>query len=94
MMSVKYSRSRGAEVAGEDVQDSKAWLIEVLQHNHEATAAYFNSIPEESQSEILDIFGGENVFESAQFAQGWIQSEDEEALDEIVNQLKEKLGSA
>ena len=62
MLQVKYSRSRGQEVEGEDVTSGKAWLIEVLQHHHEATAAYFNSIPAENQEEILELFDGENVF--------------------------------
>ena len=56
----------------------------MLQHSHEATAAYFNSIPEENQAEVLQIFEGDNVFASPGDAQNWIQAHDEEELEDIV----------
>ena len=93
MMQVKYKRSRGGEVEGEEVTTNKAWCIEVLQNDHEATAAYFNSIPEENKNEILELFEGDNVFESPGAAQSWINSKDEEELEDIVNSLKEMIGS-
>ena len=48
MVRVKHIRTRGEGAEGEDVISGKAWLIQVLQHNHEATADYFHSIPAEN----------------------------------------------
>ena len=95
MMQVKYARSRGVAVEGADVTCSKDWLIETLVNNHAATKAYIDSIGEDNLSEVLEVFGGDNVFESSNAAQDWIQenADDEDALDEIVNQLKAKLGA-
>ena len=75
MMSVKYKRSRGGADGGEegaDVTTSKAWLIEVLCSDHDKTAEYIGSIPEETKNQILEHFDGEDVFESSNTAQAWI----------------------
>ena len=63
MMTVTYSRGKGRGVPGTEVTKAKDWLIEVLQHEHVATKAYFDSIPEGNQRRVLALFDDDDVFE-------------------------------
>ena len=85
-----YNAQKGAHTPGSAITNGKDAFQLILENRYGDVQAMYNACSQAEKDEILQIFGGKNVFEDSAALENWMSDfdGDDEGLDEPFEKIK------